>query len=61
MYTVSEAAAVLGIGRSTAYELIVRGELEATRLGSRVLISPVTLMGITGQVPPDPDGGRPTG
>lgn len=54
MYTVTEAARLLGIGRSTAYELVVRGELAATRIGRRWLISPTVLEAILGERPPLP-------
>lgn len=36
--SVTEAARLLGIGRSLAYELVARGELPCLRLGRRVLI-----------------------
>jgi excisionase family DNA binding protein len=36
--SVTEAALLLGIGRSLAYELVARGELPSLRLGRRVLI-----------------------
>jgi excisionase family DNA binding protein len=36
--TVSEAAKVLRVSRSFAYELITQGELPALRLGRRVLV-----------------------
>ncbi len=55
MYTVVEAAALLGISKSTAHELIARGELEAIRLGGRRLISPVVLERLIGERPPPPD------
>lgn len=54
MYTVEETAGLLGIGRSTAYELILRNELTATRIGKRWLISPSTLTTILGETPPLP-------
>ena len=54
MYTVVEAAAILGISKSTAHELILRGELEAVRLGGRRLISPVVLERLIGERPPPP-------
>jgi excisionase family DNA binding protein len=38
-YTVPEAAALLGISRSTAYECVRRGEIPSLTLGRRVLIS----------------------
>jgi excisionase family DNA binding protein len=34
----AEVAAVLGVGRSTVYELIVRGELPAVRIGRLVRV-----------------------
>lgn len=37
-YTVTEAAHVLGISRSTAYELVASGELPAVRLGRRWVV-----------------------
>ncbi len=43
MSTVVEAAALLGINKSPAHELIARGELKAVRLGARRLISPAAL------------------
>ena len=36
--SVPEAAEVLGISRSTAYELVAAGELRSFRLGRRVLV-----------------------
>jgi excisionase family DNA binding protein len=36
--TVEEAAALLGIGRNSAYQAVARGELPALRLGRRLLI-----------------------
>jgi excisionase family DNA binding protein len=36
--TVEEAAALLGIGRNTAYQAIARGELPVLRLGRRLLV-----------------------
>lgn len=37
-YTVDEAADLLGISRSLAYELVRLGELPSLRLGRRILI-----------------------
>jgi len=37
-YTVPEAAAILGISRGLAYEMVHAGTLPALRLGSRILI-----------------------
>ena len=36
--TVEEAAALLGISRNLAYELVAREELPSIRLGRRVLV-----------------------
>ena len=36
--TVEEAAALLGISRNLAYELVTRKELPSVRLGRRVLV-----------------------
>jgi excisionase family DNA binding protein len=41
--TVDEAAYLLNISRTLAYELIARGELPALRLGRRIVIPRVTL------------------
>ena len=37
-YSVSEAALVLGISRSTAYECVHTGQLRSVQLGRRVVI-----------------------
>lgn len=39
LYPTSEAAAVIGIGRSTLYSLIATGEIETVKIGSRTLIA----------------------
>lgn len=36
--TVEQAAAVLGVGRTTAYQLVRSGEIRSVRLGRRVVI-----------------------
>ncbi|MEM9041984.1 MAG: helix-turn-helix domain-containing protein [Actinomycetota bacterium] len=36
--TVTQAAAVLGISRTTAYECVRSGELPALRLGGRIVV-----------------------
>jgi excisionase family DNA binding protein len=38
-YTVAEAAIVLGISRTSAYERVHAGELPALRLGRRIVIA----------------------
>lgn len=35
LYTLNEAADLLGVGRTTMYELINSGRLKVTRIGSR--------------------------
>jgi excisionase family DNA binding protein len=45
-YSVTEAAAVLGISRTLAYELVARGELPHVRFGRRVLVPRKALMGL---------------
>ncbi len=54
VYSVAEAAELLGIGRSTAYELVARGDLPVARLGSRIVITRPTLTGLLGVEPPLP-------
>ncbi len=54
LYTPGEAAVLLGIGRSTVYELISRGELPGTRIGRRVFLTASTLEGVLGERPPPP-------
>lgn len=42
-YTVTEAAAVLGIGRSAAYEAARTGQLPTIKIGKRILVPRVAL------------------
>ena len=51
--TVDEAAALLGIGRSTAYDAVNRGELPCVRVGRRLLVLRAPLLRLLGE-----DGGR---
>jgi excisionase family DNA binding protein len=37
-YDVPEAARILGIGRSAAYEAVRRGEIPSIRLGKRLVV-----------------------
>ena len=53
-YTVAEAAMLLGVGRSTAYDLVQRSELPAVRLGRRWLITARALEDLLGERPPIP-------
>ena len=41
--TIEEAAAVLGLGRSAAYEAARRGELPIIRIGRRLLVPRIAL------------------
>jgi excisionase family DNA binding protein len=54
LYTVAEAALLLGIGRSTAYELLVRGELPCVVIGRRRMITAGVLEDLLGERPPPP-------
>jgi len=47
-YTVAEAALLIGVSRSTAYELVARGELRAIRLGRRWVVPVSTVAEIVG-------------
>ena len=42
-YAPNDAAKVLGIGRSTLFSLLARGELSARKLGTRTLITAAEL------------------
>ena len=55
LYTVIEAARLLGVGRSTMYDLVRRGEVASLRLGRKVLITRPTLEALLGFEPPTPD------
>jgi excisionase family DNA binding protein len=46
--TVEEAAQMLGISRSSAYECVKRGELRALRLGRRLVVPRVVLEDLLG-------------
>ncbi len=50
----AEAAELLGVGRSTAYELVAQGELATVRLGRRVVVTSPTLTALLGVEPPLP-------
>jgi excisionase family DNA binding protein len=41
--TVTEAAAMLGIGRQTYYEAVARGEVPAIRIGRRIVVPTAAL------------------
>jgi len=54
VYSVSEAAELLGISRAFAYELVARGELPVIRLGRRLLVPKVALLALAGSPQPGP-------
>ena len=43
VYTVEKAGALLGLGRSGAYEAVRRGDIPTIRIGRRLLIPKVAL------------------
>jgi excisionase family DNA binding protein len=51
VYSVGEAAVLLGISRAFAYELVARGELPAIRLGRRRLVPKGALLDFVGVMP----------
>ena len=50
VYSVAEAAALLGISRAFAYELVARGELPVICLGRRRLVPKVALLALIAKV-----------
>jgi excisionase family DNA binding protein len=50
-YTVTEAATVLGISRTSAYERVHAGELPALRLGRRIVITRAVVDAMLGGAP----------
>lgn len=53
-YTTSEVAELLGISRTTAYELVRAGALPSLRLGRRIVVTRHTLEELLGAPLPDP-------
>lgn len=47
--TVTEAAAMLGISRGLAYQLVARGEIPALRLGRRLIVPRHAIEALLGQ------------
>ncbi len=52
--SVSEAAAVLGISRTSAYECVRSGELRAIRLGRRLVVPRVAIEELLTGTTPNP-------
>lgn len=50
-YTVPEAAELLGISRTTAYECVRRGEIPSLTLGRRIVITRAQLEHLLGSLP----------
>jgi len=50
--TVEEVAALLGLGRTAAYEAARRGEIPSRRLGRRVIVPVPALLAWLGVTPP---------
>ena len=50
-FTVTEAADLLGVSRSTAYECVRRGEIPSLTLGRRILITRSSLEQLLGSMP----------
>jgi excisionase family DNA binding protein len=50
-YTVEEAAAILGIGRQTAYLAAKSGDLPTVRVGGRLLVPRARLAELLGEGP----------
>lgn len=60
-YTVTEAAELLGISRSSAYECVRRGEIPSLTLGRRVIIPRRTLEALLDGEPARPEDARSEG
>src|SRR5881409_1781673 len=63
-YSINEATALIGIGRSMLYSLIQRGELRIVHLGKRVLIPRAAILELLGtedisEPEPSPEIRRP--
>jgi len=48
VFTVTEAAELLGVSRAFAYELAARGELPVLRLGRRLVVPKAALLALVG-------------
>jgi excisionase family DNA binding protein len=54
VYTVDEASGLLGVARSTMYELVRVGDVPSIRIGRRVFITAPAIAALTGVTPPSP-------
>ncbi len=57
VFTVAEAALLLGISRAFAYELVARGEIPVIRLGRRRLVPRLALLELVRRGGQDDTGG----
>jgi excisionase family DNA binding protein len=55
VFTVEEAAQLLGISRSFAYEAVERGEIPSMRIGRRILVPKIALERFLSQAQPSLD------
>jgi len=60
-YTVTEAAKLLGIGRTAAYVAARTGQIPAIKLGKRILVPREALRELLGRPSPAPTGANPLG
>lgn len=52
MSDVAEVAVLVGLGRSTLYDAVARGEVRSVRVGRRILIPESEVRRLLGDVPP---------
>jgi excisionase family DNA binding protein len=57
VYTIEQVAEMLGVGRSTAYDAVRRGELPVVRLGRRLLVPKAQLKDLLDGAEPRQNGG----
>lgn len=50
-YTINEAAAAVGLGRTTIYRLIAEGKLSTVKVGHRTLIPTASLRALIDNAP----------
>lgn len=53
-YAVEEVAVLLGVSRTTMYELVAAGQVASVRLGRRIVILRPTVAALVGCDPPTP-------
>ena len=55
-YSVDEVSAILGIGRASLYAAIRKGELEAIRIGHRIVVPKATVDAMLASTAASSDG-----